>query len=94
MLIGPLDTNFNEILIGIQTLSFKEMHFKMSSGTWRQFCLSLDVLIVNMAMAEIEEKNLTDGHVDIRLEWNNFLYFQISLLSYTQRFTLLATHSV
>ena len=26
LLIGPLGTNFSEILVGIQTFSFKEMH--------------------------------------------------------------------
>ena len=44
LLIGPLGTNFSEILIGIYTFSFKKMHFKMSSGKWRPFCLGLDVL--------------------------------------------------
>ena len=44
MLIGPLGTNFSEILIEIFTFSFKKMHFKMSSGKWRPFCLSLNVL--------------------------------------------------
>ena len=29
LLIGTLGTNFNEILIGIQTFSFKKMHLKM-----------------------------------------------------------------
>ena len=43
--IGPLGTNFNEISIGIQTFSFKKMHFKMSSAKWRPFCLGLNVLI-------------------------------------------------
>ena len=37
LLIGPLGTNFNEILIGIQTFSFKRMHLKMSSAKWRPF---------------------------------------------------------
>ena len=37
LLIGPLETNFNEILIGIQTLSFKKMHLKMSHVKWRPF---------------------------------------------------------
>ena len=37
LLIGPLGTNFSEILIGIQTFSFKKMHFKMSSAKWRSF---------------------------------------------------------
>ena len=32
LLMGPLGTNFSEILIGIQTFSFKKMHLKMSSA--------------------------------------------------------------
>ena len=47
LLIAPLGTNFNEILTGIQTFSFKKMHFKMSSAKWRPFCLGLDVLTHN-----------------------------------------------
>ena len=35
LLISPLGTNFNEILIGIHTFSFKKMHLKMSSAKWR-----------------------------------------------------------
>ena len=45
LLIGPLGTNFSEILIKIQRFSFKKMHLKMSSGKWRPFCLDLNVLI-------------------------------------------------
>ena len=41
LLIGPLGTNFNEIVIGIQTFSVKKMHLKMSSGKWRPLCLGL-----------------------------------------------------
>ena len=37
LLIGPLGTNFSEILIGIQTFSFKKMHLKMLSAKWRPF---------------------------------------------------------
>ena len=37
LLIGPLGTNFSEILIEINTFSFKKMHLKMSSGKWRPF---------------------------------------------------------
>ena len=44
LLIGPLGTNFSEILIGIQTCSFKKMHLKMSSAKRRPFCLGLNVL--------------------------------------------------
>ena len=37
LLIGPLGTNFSEILSEIHTLSFKKMHLKMSSAKWRPF---------------------------------------------------------
>ena len=46
LLIGPLGTNFNDILIGIQTCSFKEMQLKMLSTKWRLFCLGLNELSV------------------------------------------------
>ena len=35
--IGPLGTNFSEILIKIQTFSFTKMHLKSSSAKWRPF---------------------------------------------------------
>ena len=44
-LIRLLGTNFSEILIEIQTFSFKKMHLKISSAKWRPFCLRLNVLI-------------------------------------------------
>ena len=44
LLIGPLKTNFNEILSKIHTFSFKKMHLNMSSAKWRPFCLGLNVL--------------------------------------------------
>ena len=42
LLIGPLGTNFSEILITIHTFAFKKMHLKMSSEKWRPFCLGLN----------------------------------------------------
>ena len=44
LLIGPLGTNFGEILIEIHTFSFKEIALKMSSGKWLPFYLGLNVL--------------------------------------------------
>ena len=44
LLIGPLGTNFSEMLIEIHTFSFKKIHLKMSSGKWRPFCLGPNVL--------------------------------------------------
>ena len=43
LLIGPLRTNFSEILSEINSFSFKEMHLKMSSAKWRQFCFGHNV---------------------------------------------------
>ena len=44
LLIGPLGTNFSEILIEINTFSFKKIHLKMLSGKWQPFCFGLNVL--------------------------------------------------
>ena len=44
LLIGPFETNFSGILIGIQTFSLKKMQVKMSSAKWHLFCLGLNVL--------------------------------------------------
>ena len=44
LFIGPLGTNFSEIIIKILTFSFKKMHLKMSSAKWRPFCLGLNEL--------------------------------------------------
>ena len=44
-LIGPLRTNFSEILIKIQTFWFEKMHLKMSSVKWQPFFPGQDELI-------------------------------------------------
>ena len=44
LLIWPLGTKFSEISIDINTFSLKKIHFKMSSGKCRPFCLGLNVL--------------------------------------------------
>ena len=49
--IGPLGTNFSEILIEILTFWFKKMHLKMSSAKWRPFCLRLNVLLTQSTLA-------------------------------------------
>ena len=48
LLIGPLGTNFSEILIEIYIFSFKKMLLKMSSGKWWPSCLGLNVLISSL----------------------------------------------
>ena len=37
LLIGPLETNFSEVSIRIQTFSFKKMHLKVLSAKWHPF---------------------------------------------------------
>ena len=44
LLNGPLGTKFSEILIGIQTFSFKNLHLKTPSAKLRLFCLGLSEL--------------------------------------------------
>ena len=55
LLIGPLGTNLNEILIGIQTFSFKKMQLKMSSAKWHPFCLGLNVLTLLMPKTDYSQ---------------------------------------
>ena len=47
LLIGPLGTNFSEILIEIQTFSLKKIRLKMSSAKCCSFRLGLNKLTVN-----------------------------------------------
>ena len=44
LLIGPLATNFSEIVIEIQAFSFRKIRLKVSAAKWRPFCLGLNVL--------------------------------------------------
>ena len=44
LLIEPLGTNFNEILIKVQTFSLNKIRLKMLSAKCRPFCLGLSVL--------------------------------------------------
>ena len=44
LLMGPLGTNFSEILIEIETFSFKNKYLKMSSAKGRLFSLGLNQL--------------------------------------------------
>ena len=44
LLIGPLETNFNEILFRIQAFVYKKMHLKMLPAEFCPICLRLNVL--------------------------------------------------
>ena len=59
LLIGPLETNFSEILIRIQTFSFKKMHLKMSSA--KMASILSRPQCVNQ-----------DHHIYQKMQWNDF----------------------
>ena len=67
-LIGPLGTNFSEILIAIHTFSFKKMHPKLSSAKWRPFFLGLNVLMLNHTKSNLPM--LKSSHVNILVIWD------------------------
>ena len=67
LLIGPLRTNFNEILIGIQILSFKKMHLKTSSGKWWPFCLSLNVLTLQVFLITLGPSGWYQQDVELKV---------------------------
>ena len=68
LLIGSLGTNFNEILIRIQTFSFKKMQLKMSSVKWRPFSLGLNVLNGEMVIEWWKKPTWGDIIVDVYTE--------------------------
>ena len=85
LLIGPLETNFIEILIGIQTFSFKKMHLKMSSATWHPFCLGLNVLNMHTTLTHWGQEKMaaifqTIFSKLILLNENVWIFIKISLM--------------
>ena len=60
VLIGPLGTNFSDILIEIITFSFKKMRLKVSSAKWRSCCLGLNVLRNHMTSIHMASKAVGD----------------------------------
>ena len=44
LLVGRVGTKFSEILIQLLAFSFKKMRLKVSTATWRLFCLGINVL--------------------------------------------------
>ena len=57
-LTGPLETNFNEILIEIDIFSFTKMHLEKSSGKWRPFCLGLNVLPLSCLVYQVLHREM------------------------------------
>ena len=68
LFIGPLGTKFSEIVFEIVKIWFMKIHLKMSPGTWRTFCLGLNVLNV------WSTKSVSNIHDGVMI-WKTFLYY-------------------
>ena len=89
LLIGPLGTNFSEILIEILTFSIKKMRLKVSSWKWRPFYLGRD------KMAAIFQTTLSNAFscmkmLEFRLKfhWSLFLRVQLTIVHHWFRWWL------
>ena len=63
LVIGPLGTNFSEILIEIQTFSLKKIRLKMSSAKCCSFRLGLNALPID---------------IQIPYQWLEYMYTEVS----------------
>ena len=75
-IIVRLGTNFNEILMEIHTFLFMKMHLKMSSGTWRPFCLGLNALMKN--------ETKTNGRIELTTLWEHVVTGIGDFISFTK----------
>ena len=95
LLIGPLGTNFSEILIEILTFSFKKMRLKGSSAKRRPFCLGLNVLmrpgIHCTSWASKMEFWLCLCFTDGNIITNNVTYFMLPWTNDKQTYNLAKT---
>ena len=71
LLIGPLGINFSEILIEINTFSFKKMYLKISSAKWRLFRIGLNVLRLS------SHTKTHIGHWAIRSYWYKWSFHSV-----------------
>ena len=78
LLIRPLGTNFNEMLIIILIFSFMKMRLKVSSAKWRPFCLSLNVL-------KMPDGVMNDHHLN-SARWYQAIIWTIAELSSVELF--------
>ena len=74
LLIGPLGTNCNEILIEIHTFSFKKMHLKMSSAKWRPCCLGLNMLTLWSTWQLFEKPQFASTAIDL---WSKTVWVKV-----------------
>ena len=75
LLIGPLWTNFSEILIEIPTFSLKKMRLKVPSAKWRPCCFGLNVLIRRLFLQQYAILSIQKSHcVDNTILWEFYFH--------------------
>ena len=65
-MIGPLRTNFCEILIEVITFLFKKIRLKVSSAKRRPICLGINVLKRNLQLVKI----LSRADINVNQRWD------------------------
>ena len=68
--IGPLRTNFSEILIKIQSFSFTKMHLNIWSAKWQPFCPRGDELVLILIYDMVCFFPIHD-----MITWTHFLHY-------------------
>ena len=87
--IRPSGTNISELLIEIHIFSFKKMHLKLSSGKWRPFCLTFNVLTISFCILVVFLTRV------FLMNWLlNFIAWRISFLSTARIAAQLIWHGV
>ena len=79
LLIGPLGTNFNEILSKIPAFSFKKMHLKMSPAKWRTFWPRGDELNALILEVELQDRPKHVTHHYVREALHLYAFFVCKL---------------
>ena len=96
LLIGPLGTNFSEILIEIQTFSLRKIRLKMSSAKCCSFRLGLNVLNEFVALhhdtMEVWENATVFMYLINRIKHVLYLYYLFSTCSLSSQWKLHGQH--
>ena len=88
LLIGPLGTNFSEILIKIQTFSFKKIHFKMAAILSRPQCVLYQLTLDMLNCFKVYKRHIHILNCILDLAWPKWMK-----LTLTQQYMLFALHS-
>ena len=93
LLMGPLGTNFSEILIAIQAFSFQKMHLKYRPWNGVQFVLGLNVLMTSKMATQLTT-SVFRVHTLMAINRNDNEYFLGKSASLVDPGNLKSTHTL